>query len=364
MQNVIGLLKMWTTDTLEWIDIELTSFCNIECKGCFRVLSKHADKILNKEYITIDIIRERFKREMFPNMRIINFCGSVDEPTSHPQFFDIIRHFVDWGVHINIATNGSLRTTKWWTELAEIIKHSSHAVTWGIDGSDELSEVYRQGSSFKKVEQNYRAFNNAGGRSNWQFIVFEHNEHQLEEAKQKAVDEGFKNFKTIISHRTESKDNAVKAVKTIPKPAPKPEVTTPVKQTVVETKPKPAPVIKPKPTEKVDMPKEMPYISCKYGNQKRIFVNHMGNVIPCCHLNSKMLEYSVAHDPKDEFEELLNIHNYKDTINLKNASIEQSIHSNVWQGIIDSWDSENPLPRCMQVCKQMKRDTFIKETLE
>ena len=37
---------MWTTDTLEWIDIELTSFCNIKCKGCFRVLSDYADDIL------------------------------------------------------------------------------------------------------------------------------------------------------------------------------------------------------------------------------------------------------------------------------------------------------------------------------
>ena len=51
-----------------------------------------------------------------------------------------------------------------------------------------LSEVYREGSNFTKVEQNYRAFNRAGGRSNWQFIVFEHNEHQLEQAKAQTKD--------------------------------------------------------------------------------------------------------------------------------------------------------------------------------
>jgi len=318
---------MWEMDTIEWLDIELTSFCNIECKGCFRVISKHADKILNKEYIDIDTIRERFQKSMFPSIKIINFCGSVDEPTSHPQFFDIIKHFADWGAHINIATNGSLRTTKWWTELASILP-SSHAVTWGIDGSDELSEVYRQGSNFTKVEQNYRAFNAAGGRSNWQFIVFEHNEHQLEEAKQKASDEGFKNFKTIISHRKDTKGD-VKAAK----------------------------------TEKIDNAPEIPYVSCKYGNQKRIFINHMGNVIPCCHLNSKMMEYSVSENIKDDFETLLVDNDYKNTINLNKVSIEEAIHSNIWNGIIDSWDSDNPLPRCMQVCKQMKRDTFIKEDL-
>ena len=318
---------MWSMNTIEWLDIELTSFCNIECKGCFRIISKQADKILNKEYITIDTIRERFDKALFPKVNIVNFCGSVDEPTSHPQFFDIIKHFADWNAHINIATNGSLRTVKWWTELAGILP-KTHTVTWGIDGSDELSEVYRQGSSFKKIEQNYRAFNNAGGRSNWQFIVFEHNEHQLEEAKQKASDEGFKSFKTIISHRKDTKGN-IKAAK----------------------------------TESIDNVKEIPYISCKYGNQKRIFINHMGNVIPCCHLNSKMLEYSVSDTVKDKFEQLLVDNDYKNTINLQNTTIHDAINSNVWKGIIDSWDSDNPMPRCMQVCKQMKRDKFIQEEL-
>ena len=28
--------------------------------------------------------------------------------------------------------------------------------------------------------------------------------------------------------------------------------------------------------------KEEKYISCKYGNQKRIFLNHTGALIPCC----------------------------------------------------------------------------------
>ena len=89
----------------------------------------------------------------------------------------------------------------------------------------------------------------------------------------------------------------------------------------------------------------------------------MGNVIPCCHLNSKMMEYSVSENIKDDFETLLVDNDYKNTINLNKVSIEEAIHSDVWNGIIDSWDSDNPLPRCMQVCKQMKRDTFIKEEL-
>ena len=141
---------MWAMDTIEWIDIELTSFCNISCKGCFRVVSKQADKILNKTYIDLDVIKDKFRKEQFPAIKIINFCGSVDEPTTHPQFFEIVEHFAEWDCHINVATNGSIRTPQWWERLAKAMP-KSHRVTWGIDGSDELSEVYREGSNFKKV---------------------------------------------------------------------------------------------------------------------------------------------------------------------------------------------------------------------
>ena len=321
---------MWSSETLEWVDIELTSFCNIKCKGCFRVLSDHADKILNKTYLDLDVIKERFKKEMFPNMKIINFCGSVDEPTSHPDFFGIIEHFADWGAHINIATNGSIRTTDWWTRLAKALP-KSHRVTWGIDGSDETSEIYREGSSFKKVQANYRAFNGAGGQSNWQFIVFEHNEHQLEEAKQLAKDEGFKDFKTIISHRSDTKD--------------------------VKHKKKLASAIK------NPMPVEDPCISCKYGNQKRIFVNHMGNVIPCCHLNAKMMEYSVTDKQKDRFEDILLENDYMNDINLKNVSLEEAMTGKVWTAIQNSWTDDNKIKKCVSVCQDKKRDKFIKEKL-
>ena len=313
---------MWTTDTLEWIDIELTSFCNIKCKGCFRVISKEADKILNKSYIDIDVIRKRFQKEMFPSIKIINFCGSVDEPCSHPQFFEIIKHFADWDCHINIATNGSLRTVKWWTELASILPRS-HKVVWGIDGSDELSEEYREGSSFKKVQQNYRAFIAAGGRANWQFISFEHNEHQLETARQIAKDEGFVEFKTIISHRKDSGGVKHKKVKA----------------------------------------QESPCISCKYSNQKRIFVNHMGNVIPCCHLNSKMLEFAVNPKPKDRFEEILVEEDYMNDINLANVSLDEAMNGKVWTEIQNSWTSDDRISKCVSTCKENNRDKFIKETL-
>jgi MoaA/NifB/PqqE/SkfB family radical SAM enzyme len=272
---------MWSTDTIEWIDIELTSFCNIQCPGCFRTQSQVAEKIIDRELLSFDLIQQKFQQHDFPNIKIINFCGSVDEPTSHPEFFDIIKYFATWNCHINIATNGSIRSAQWWHNLAKILP-ANHRVTWGIDGADKTSEIYRQGSKFEKVQENFQSFISAGGQAVWQIIEFEHNLHQIDQAREIANQQGFKSFKIIRSHRPD-----VKHIKH-------------VKQTTDQSN----------------------CIECKYKQQKRIFVNHNGNVIPCCFLNAQMLEYSATGIVKNKFEEILEKNDYINQINIKNVSIK------------------------------------------
>ena len=76
-----------------------------------------------------------------------------------------------------------------------------------------------------------------------------------------------------------------------------------------------------------------------------------------------MLEYNTSGIIKDNFEQLLNDHDYKNTINLNEVGIDEAISSNIWNEIISSWNTNSPLPRCEQVCKKLKRDKFIKESL-
>jgi hypothetical protein len=142
-----------------------------------------------------------------------------------------------------------------------------------------------------------------------------------------AKDEGFRDFKTIISHRKDTKEVKHKRAKADRNPG------------------------------------ERACISCKYANQKRIFVNHMGNVIPCCHLNSKMLEFPVSGKHKDKFEDLLTQHDYMYDINLKNVTLDQAMNSKVWNGIKDSWTDDVRIPKCESTCAEKIRDKFVKEKL-
>ena len=307
---------MWKINTIEWIDIELTSYCNIACPGCLRQeKSKQVNHILNKDMIKFSDLKKWIIKEELNNLKLLNFCGSIDEPTTHPEILKIVDHFSKF-VEINIASNGSTKTKDFWKNLGEY----GISVFFGIDGTNqETLEKYRIGSNFTKIQDNYRSFIKSGGKATWQFIVFEHNEHLLKEAKKISEEEGFVNFRTIYSHRKGS-------------------------------------------GEVMKKNNEEQEVFCKYGNQKRIFINHTGALIPCCYLNSESLELHANKTIKTKFgKKYIELGSVLSN-NLKYNSISEVLNGDLFEYIIDSW-SKDPIEKCWQTCKQKKRDIFIDERL-
>jgi len=308
---------MWSGETVEWIDIELTSFCNIDCPGCFRQVKREkVNDILDKDMLTLKQIKKWINRKTFPNCKLINFCGSIDEPTLHPEIIEILNHFD--GVNINISSNGSTKTKKFWTMLGE----KKISVFFGIDGIDQKSlEKYRIGSNFKKVQENFRAFINAGGKATWQFIVFEHNEHLIKDAKRMAKEEGFSDFRLIYSHRNENQES-----------------------------------------KKIKRNEEQNII-CKYGEQKRIFISHTGVLLPCCFLNSEFLQSYATNEHYTDFQHLFK--NTGDVLfnSLKYNEANEIIDGELFSSVVNSW-SNKPISRCWTTCKQAKQDVFLGEALK
>ncbi len=308
---------MWSGETVEWIDIELTSYCNIDCPGCFRqVKRKKVDHILDKDVLTYKQIKKWINKKTFPNCKLINFCGSIDEPTLHPELLQILDHFD--GVNINISSNGSTKTESFWKKLGE----KKISVFFGVDGTDQESlEKYRIGSNFKKVQTNWRSFIKAGGKATWQFIAFEHNEHLIEDAKHMAKEEGFENFRLIYSHRDENKES-----KTIQR-------------------------------------EEEQEIVCKYGVQKRIFISHTGVLLPCCFLNSEFLQSYATQEHFTDFQHLFK--NTGDVLfnSLKYNEASEIIDGELFSSVVNSW-TKKPISRCWTTCKQAKQDVFLGENLK
>ena len=68
------------------------------------------------------------------------------------------------------------------------------AVIFSVDGLADTNHIYRQGVVWDNVESNMRAFIDAGGRARWDFLIFEHNQHQVEEAEALANKWGCEKF--------------------------------------------------------------------------------------------------------------------------------------------------------------------------
>lgn len=206
---------MWyfTEKQIRRVHFEISNYCNARCPECPRedinVIDNETGVNLFQDWIdtyflSLDIIKENFNIKNTPELQSISFCGCFGDAATHPKLIDIIDYFTEEFplITIYLHTNGGLKTPRFWEELAYSLSNAHyHEVYWGLDGLEDTNHLYRVNVKWSKVKENWQAFNNAGGNSIWQFIVFPHNFHQVEEAKEYARQEGFSSFKTVISYR-------------------------------------------------------------------------------------------------------------------------------------------------------------------
>jgi MoaA/NifB/PqqE/SkfB family radical SAM enzyme len=92
-----------------------------------------------------------------------------------------------------------MRNPRWWAELAQ---QKNILLTFSIDGLEGTNHLYRTGSNWKKIITNAKTFIDAGGQAEWKFLIFEHNQHQIEEAEALAKSIGFVKFSPIPTNRS------------------------------------------------------------------------------------------------------------------------------------------------------------------
>ena len=93
-------------------------------------------------------------------------------------------------------------------------------------------------------------------------------------------------------------------------------------------------------------------IECKYGKQNRLFINHLGELIPCCYVNAESLYMAAGLPPKTLFGELNKKHNNS----LYENTIQDGLDGPLFNGIIDSWNTDAPVEKCKITCQLKVRD--------
>lgn len=185
--------------------LELTDKCNAACPMCERTLHRDrcatdTSKVRNIE-ISLADIQASFTAEFCRGVERVDICGRLGDPPAAADCLKICDHLVDKGVLVTISTNGSLRSEKWWRELGAIFRRNGSFVEFHIDGLEDTNHIYRVNTRYEKVVGNARAYMETGAEAEWHFILFKHNEHQVEEAVRRSRDLGFRSFKLIDTIR-------------------------------------------------------------------------------------------------------------------------------------------------------------------
>lgn len=184
------------------LDIEHSSICNAACPGCTREILPGNHKWFKQTYLPVEVYESKIPDSVLENLESIFFSGMVGDPCVAPNFLDVCKIIQKRAPHVDIkmSTNGGMRNPDWWSKLGSTLGKGS-LVRFAIDGLEDTNHIYRVGVKWKKVVENFRAFIEAGGEAEWQWIAFRHNEHQLDEAKKFAEKEGFSRFIVRKSHK-------------------------------------------------------------------------------------------------------------------------------------------------------------------
>lgn len=190
------------------VELELNTICQSFCPVCIRYIvapDENGDDVLFQnpgvkynQVVDIENIRRLFSSPLLDKWENIdvNMIGTAGEPVAHPQFIEIVKLITELCPYaiFNIHTNGGVKNQKFFTELGEILTPRSK-VCFSFDGVDQKSnEIYRIGVDWDKAIKNMKAFIDAGGEATWQFIIFDHNRHLEQQAREMAMDMGCRGF--------------------------------------------------------------------------------------------------------------------------------------------------------------------------
>tara|TARA_B100000809_G_scaffold265734_1_gene325515 strand:+ start:2883 stop:3932 length:1050 start_codon:yes stop_codon:yes gene_type:complete len=191
---------MYNYKDIKQVHLEPTQKCQARCPMCDRNVNGGVDnKYLTNADLSLMDIKMMMPVDFVRQLENLYMCGNHGDPMMAPEALEILQWLKEINPKIRLAmnTNGGARRPQWWAELAQVIDH----VTFSVDGLEDTNHLYRQGVSWERVEANMHAFCRAGGNAKWEFLVFKHNEHQLEEAENLSKLLGIKTFSVKKSGR-------------------------------------------------------------------------------------------------------------------------------------------------------------------
>lgn len=168
----------------ESISIEPTNICNLNCIECPTGTNSLTRK---KGEININIVKSIIdNNKKYLSYLILYFQG---EPFLNKNIFEMISYANKNNIFTYTSTNGHYLSTN---NCEKIIECKLDKIIISIDGtSQETYEKYRKNGNFETVINGIKALINTKNKHKsttpfieLQFLVFKHNQHQIQEIKQ------------------------------------------------------------------------------------------------------------------------------------------------------------------------------------
>ena len=397
------MTDFWITPEVKQLHIELTNACNAACPMCVRFYrnSPLLRPDLKIGEITLDKFQQFFPPEVLQPLVKIMFCGTQGDPGMARDTLEICDYIMENTSNtfvLQVHTNGGMRNPEWWAKLGAVFsKRNSRdlqcwRVIFSIDGLEDTNHLYRRNVKWANLMANAKAFIDAGGNAVWEYLIFEHNEHQIETARKMAEDLGFvifipkkalgvDNGKSLTTMSALTKDGQLDYTIS----APKDPNNRNLKDPIGETRPaqwypfkfedykalredksnnnyedkfnKVYAIINTQDTAKLDSCE----IKCKskiFMDDKEIFVDNFGRVLPCCyvgtHISGTFPDY-----------ESLQLHKHMndygwDNFDLNKHSLKEILDAGHLDRVIaDSWTKgsvkDGKMAYCSSICGEESR---------
>lgn len=326
---------------LSHIHLELTTKCNAACPMCMRNLFG------DREHPSLN--RTDFDIRWMDNFDVpidkLTLCGNYGDPCVHPELHSIIKQWLEtYNKPIIMMTNGGARTPDYWAKIAEMAGDKIKII-FGIDGLSDTNHLYRRNVIWSKLMKNAQAFIDAGGNAQWKYIIFDHNKHQIEQARELAGTMGFTNFEQIKTNRFELDhlpvfDKDGKELYRLYEPT--------IEDTGFTSKNK----------YRSSVTKEWTgQISCYALNESSVYIAADGRAYPCCNTG---YHYNLDRSLNREVEDLNILHS---SPNISNTKLSKLLDSDFFNAIQNKWNN-NPLKKCKKTCGILRDNLHKVERLE
>lgn len=188
----------WQTEPVTLLHIELSTFCNAACPLCLRYYNSSTivRPDLNQTSISLEQFKKYFTVEFLSNLKRVIYCGTMGDPMMARDCYDIVKyvHEINPKCQQTFHTNGGLRDNKFWAKMGQLFTEPNMKLVFSIDGLEDTNHLYRRNVNWTKLINNAQTFIDNGGRAHWEYLIFDHNDHQVEEARQLAKTMGFTEF--------------------------------------------------------------------------------------------------------------------------------------------------------------------------